>query len=436
MVGKQAGILVVVLAIVASALYVIFTQPIRLGLDLQGGTQLTLQAQPTEDVTTITPEVIAGVQRVIQQRIDALGVSEPLIQISSGDELFVQLPGVDDPDRAIDILGDTAQLDFRRQRIGTEIPLNEEGRPVAGETPEKIFERVGLTGEDLRNAIPAPSQGSELWEVVLEFTPEGGEKFAQLTKDIAGTGRSLGIFLDQTLISAPVVNAQFASTGITGGRAVITGTFTVEEATDLAIKLKAGALPVPIEVIENRTVGATLGAESIRRSLYAGIGGLILVFLYMLIYYRLPGLIADLALLIYAVCTFACFQLLGVTLSLPGLAGFILSIGMAVDANVLIFERLREELRAGKSLYKSVDEGFSRAFSSILDSNVTTLLVCGVLFWLGAGLIKGFAVTLGVGILVSFFSALTCTRSLLLLAMGVSSLRQPHLYGVRPELAK
>ncbi|NJK61950.1 MAG: protein translocase subunit SecD [Synechococcaceae cyanobacterium SM2_3_1] len=436
MVAKQAGILVVVLAIVAGALYVILTQPLRLGLDLQGGTQLTLQAQPTEDVTTITPEVMAGVQTVIQQRIDALGVSEPLIQISSGDELFVQLPGVDDPDRAIDILGDTAQLDFRRQRIGTEVPLNEEGRPVAGEEPERIFERVGLTGEELRDAIPAPSQGSQFWEVVIEFTPEGGEKFAELTMNIAGTGRSLGIFLDQTLISAPVVNAQFARTGITGGRAVITGAFTVEEATDLAIKLRAGALPVPIEVIENRTVGATLGAESIRRSLYAGLGGLILVFLYMLLYYRLPGLIADLALLIYALCTFACFQLLGVTLSLPGLAGFILSIGMAVDANVLIFERIREELRAGKSLYKSVEEGFGRALSSILDSNVTTLLVCGVLFWLGAGLIKGFAVTLGVGILVSFFTALTCTRSLLLLAMGISSLRQPHLYGVRPELAK
>jgi preprotein translocase subunit SecD len=189
-------------------------------------------------------------------------------------------------------------------------------------------------------------------------------------------------------------------------------------------------------VIENRTVGATLGEVSVRRSLYAGIGGLVLVFLFMVAYYRLPGLIADIALLIYALCTFALFQLLGVTMTLPGIAGFILSIGMAVDANVLIFERIKEELRAGKSIYKSISEGFNRAFSSILDSNVTTLLVCGVLFWLGMGLVKGFAVTLGIGILVSFFTAITCTRSLLLAAMGIPSLRKPEFYGVRMEAAQ
>jgi preprotein translocase subunit SecD len=241
----------------------------------------------------------------------------------------------------------------------------------------------------------------------------------------------LGIFLDDVLISAPIVGPEFARTGITGGTAVITGNFTVETATDLAVKLRAGALPVPIQVIENRTVGATLGEVSVRRSLYAGIGGLVLVFLFMVAYYRLPGLIADIALLIYALCTFALFQLLGVTMTLPGIAGFILSIGMAVDANVLIFERIKEELRAGKSIYKSISEGFNRAFSSILDSNVTTLLVCGVLFWLGMGLVKGFAVTLGIGILVSFFTAITCTRSLLLAAMGIPSLRKPEFYGVR-----
>jgi preprotein translocase subunit SecD len=272
--------------------------------------------------------------------------------------------------------------------------------------------------------------------VLLEFKPEGAEKFTQLTRDLAGTERPLGIFLDDVLISAPIVGPEFARTGITGGTAVITGNFTVETATDLAVKLKAGALPVPIQVIENRTVGATLGEVSVRRSLYAGIGGLVLVFVFMVAYYRLPGLIADIALLIYALCTFALFQLLGVTMTLPGIAGFILSIGMAVDANVLIFERIKEELRAGKSIYKSISEGFNRAFSSILDSNVTTLLVCGVLFWLGMGLVKGFAVTLGIGILVSFFTAITCTRSLLLAAMGIPSLRKPEFYGVRMETAQ
>ncbi|MDX2272134.1 MAG: protein translocase subunit SecD [Cyanobacteriota bacterium] len=429
--NKQAGALLLIVAVVVAAIYWIWAQPTRLGLDLQGGTQLTLQASPTTDVPEITPDIMAGVQAVIRQRIDGLGVTEPLVQISGQDQLFVQLPGVADPDRAVAILGDTAQLDFRKQRIATEIPRDPSGQVTAGENPDQIFEKVGLTGDLLQNAYPqAPQRGVGTWQVVIEFKPEGGEKFTQLTKELAGTGRSIGIFLDTQLISAPVVGAEFARTGITGGSAVITGTFDVESATDLAIKLKAGALPVPVQVIENRTVGATLGAESIRSSLYAGIGGIVLVFLFMVIYYKLPGTIADVALAIYAVCTFAAFKLFGVTMTLPAIAGFILSIGMAVDANVLIFERIREELRAGKSLYKSIDEGFDRAFSSILDSNVTTLLVCGVLFWLGAGLIKGFALTLAIGILVSFFTALTCTRTFLFLVIGIPALRRPALYGV------
>ncbi len=431
----KARSLILVILVVAAALYVGLTRPVRLGLDLQGGTQLTLQAQPTIEVPRITPEVLAGVQTVIQQRVDGLGVAEPLIQATGGDQLFVQLPGVADPDRAIALLGDTAQLDFRRQRVATEIPRDPStGQPIAGEDPDAIFERIGLTGDLLERADPQPAQGiGARWDVRLEFKPQGGEMFAELTRDLAGTGRSLGIFLDDVLLSAPVVGPEFSRTGITGGSAVITGNFTVESATDLAIKIQAGSLPVPIEVIENRTVGATLGAESIERSLYAGIGGLVLVFIYMVVYYRLLGLIANLSLLAYAICTFACFQMLGVTLTLPGIAGFILSVGMAVDANVLIFERVKEELRAGKSLFKSVDEGFNRAFSSILDGNVTTLLVCGVLFWLGAGLVKGFALTLGIGIIVSFFSALTCTRSLLRLAMGIPPLKNITLYGVKPE---
>ncbi|MGQ9838857.1 MAG: protein translocase subunit SecD [Cyanobacteriota bacterium] len=430
--------LLLILVVVVALVYLGFSREVRLGLDLKGGTQLTLQALPTEEVTEITPEVMQGIEAVIQQRINGLGVAEPLVQISGQDRLFVQLPGVADPDRAIALLGDTAQLEFRKGLVPVNaLPRNELGEVTAGEDADALFEHVGLTGDLLRNAYPqAPRRGSRTWEVLLEFKPEGAEKFTQLTRDLAGTGRPIGIFLDDVLISAPVVGAEFARTGITGGTAVITGNFSVETANDLAVKLRAGALPARIQVIENRTVGATLGEVSVRRSLYAGIGGIVLVFVFMVAYYRLPGLIADVALLIYALCTFALFQLLGVTMTLPGIAGFILSIGMAVDANVLIFERIKEELREGKSLYKSISEGFNRAFSSILDSNITTLLVCGVLFWLGIGLVKGFAVTLGIGILVSFFTALTCTRTLLLVALGIPSLRKPQLYGVRMEVSQ
>jgi preprotein translocase subunit SecD len=215
---------------------------------------------------------------------------------------------------------------------------------------------------------------------------------------------------------------------------VITGNFTIETANDLAVQLRGGSLPFPVKVVENRTVGATLGQDSIRRSIVAGVVGLILVLIFMGIYYRLPGLIADVSLLIYTLLSLAAFALVGVTLSLPGIAGFILSIGMAVDANVLIFERTREEIRAGNTLYRSVESGFYRAFSSILDSNVTTLIACGALFWLGSGLVKGFALTLALGVMVSMFTALTCSRTLLLLVvLGVPGVRQkPQLFCPNP----
>lgn len=221
------------------------------------------------------------------------------------------------------------------------------------------------------------------------------------------------------------MGVEFANTGITGGAAVITGNFTIETANDLAVQLRGGSLPFPVKVVENRTVGATLGQDSIRRSIVAGLVGLALVLVFMGVYYRLPGLIADVSLIIYTLLSLAAFSLVGVTLTLPGIAGFILSIGMAVDANVLIFERTREEIRAGQTLYRSVESGFFRAFSSILDSNVTTLIACAALFWLGSGLVKGFALTLAIGVGVSMFTALTCSRTLLLLVvLGVPGVRQ------------
>jgi preprotein translocase subunit SecD len=454
--GRQRSILALILILAIAAIFVLIQVPARLGLDLQGGSQLTLQVKTTETVKEITPEKLDGVKRVVENRINGLGVSESVVQTVGTDQLTVQLPGVSDPAQAERVLGGTAQLDFREQKAGTEAQLpiefqvqrqkEEELKALQAsqaDTAEidkkqaeldastkaiaNLFEKSGLTGDGLRNAYPQPLGGTS-WEVVLVFNDQGGNQFADLTKRVAGTGRSLGIFLDDRLLSAPVVDARYAETGITGGQASITGSFDTQAASDLAVQLRGGALPVPVEIIENRTVGATLGQDSIQRSIYAGILGLVLVLIFMVVYYRLPGLIADIALILYALFTLAIFNLLGVTLT--GIAGFILSIGMAVDANVLIFERTREELQAGKTLYRSVESGFYRAFSSILDSNVTTLISCGALFWLGTGLVKGFALTLALGVVVSMFTALTCSRTLLLLlVLSFPNLRQrPQLF--------
>jgi preprotein translocase subunit SecD len=452
--GRQRTLLAFILMLAIAAIVVIVNVPIRLGLDLQGGAQLTLQVQTTPAVPEITPEKLEGVRQVVENRVNALGVSEAVVQTAGEDQLIVQLPGVSDPAQAERVLGGTAQLDFRQQRAGTEAQLGAEYQVRQGLLVEQqqlqtsgdeaaiaenqaalersneaiagLFDETGLTGDKLRNAYAQPVGNT--WEVILQFNDEGADEFAELTKNIAGTGRSLGIFLDENLLSAPTVNVQYAETGITGGTASISGGFTTQQASDLAVQLRGGALPVPVEVVENRTVGATLGQDSIQRSIYAGIAGLILVLIFMVAYYRLPGLIADFALVIYAILTLAVFSLLGVTLTLPGIAGFILSIGMAVDANVLIFERTREELRAGKTLYRSVEAGFYRAFSSILDSNVTTLIACGALFWLGAGLVKGFALTLALGVAVSMFTALTCSRTMLLVALTFPTLRKPSWF--------
>ncbi len=460
---KQSSVLILILLLLIGSIVVLARVPMRLGLDLQGGAQLTIQLQTNDEVKNITPNMLQDVLSVVRNRVDTLGVSEPLVQTLNPDKIIVQLPGVNDPEQAERVLGGTAQLEFREeakngelqaqinvkqveleQLINQQIEL--EGGTDKAESDRnrakieaiskeleaftvQLFQKTDLTGKNLEYASAQPTQaGSENWNVTLEFNAEGGRQFAELTKNIAGTGRRLGIFLDGKLLSDPVVNAEFAQTGISGGRAVIEGRFTVEEANDLALQLRGGALPVPVKIVENRTVGATLGRDSIQRSIYAGLGGLILVLIFMVLYYRLPGVIANIALIIYALLTLASFALLQVTLTLPGMAGFILSIGMAVDANVLIFERTREELRAGKSLYRSVESGFYRAFSSILDGNVTTVIACAVLFWLGSGLVKGFALTLGIGVAISMFTALTCSRTLLFAALQVKELKKPQLF--------
>ncbi len=461
---KQRLILIFVTLLTIAALFVVARFPTRLGLDLQGGAQLLIQVKPSEEITQIGPQELEAVKAVLENRVNGLGVSEPLVQTVGSDQISVQLPGVSDPQQAERVLGGTAQLEFRKQRLGTEAQLqaefavrqgllaqqeqlrasgdeaaiaaNQEALERSNKAIQALFEPAQptpLTGKYLRDAGPQPTQAGG-WEVVLRFNAKGGEIFADLTKEIAGTGRTLGVFLDNTLLTAPVVGPEFAETGITGGSAVITGNFDAERASELGIQLRGGALPLPVEVVENRTVGATLGRDSVQSSIYAGVGGLILVLIFMVAYYRLPGAIADLSLLLYALFTLAAFKLLGVTLTLPGIAGFILSIGMAVDANVLIFERTREELRAGKTLYRSVESGFYRAFSSILDSNVTTLIACAALFWLGSGLVRGFALTLALGVGVSMFTALTCSRTFLLTAISVPDLRKPELFC--PNLSK
>ncbi len=459
---RQRAFIILIIVLVATAIVTLVNLPLQLGLDLRGGSQLTIQLKTTPQVPEITSEKLQGVQSVINNRVNGLGVSEAVVQTVGSDRILVQLPGVSDPEEAERVLGGTALLDFRieteDQEIRAEYQVKQqelaslvfEAQTLQGKALEaqqekiatvqrqldevapKLYEKTELNGEKLQRANFQPAQQGTDWEVVLEFNNEGGRLFAELTKNIAGTGRTLGIFLDDELISSPTVSAEYASTGIMGGRATISGGggFTLEQARELALQLEGGALPLPVEIVENRTVGATLGQDSIRRSIVAGLSGLVLVLVFMVVYYRLPGFLADIALIVYALLTLACFSLAGVTLTLPGIAGFVLSIGMAVDANVLIFERTREELRDGKTLYRAVESGFYRAFSSILDGNVTTLIACAALFWLGSGLVKGFALTLAIGVVVSMFTALTCSRTLLLITvLGFPSVRQrPQLF--------
>jgi preprotein translocase subunit SecD len=461
---RQRWALLLILLLVAAAIAIFFWKPLKLGLDLQGGSQMTIRVKTTDKVKQITPEKLDGVKAVIEGRVNALGVSEAVVQNVGTDQILVQLPGINDPKEARRVLGGTAQLDFRKELDKPQIETQWQVRRIeleslkqkqtqleaAGdreaiaanqseidqkekqiqELLSQLYERTELTGQNLEDASYGPSQVGNEWKVYLRFNQLGGKQFADLTKSIAGTGRTLGIFLDNKLISAAEVDAQYAPAGIAGGSAEINGNFDLQKARELSLQLQGGALPLPVEIEEVRTVGATLGQDSIQSSIYAGIGGLVLVLIFMAVYYRLPGIVADVALVVYALLTWGSFALIpGFVLTLPGIAGFILSIGMAVDANILIFERTREELREGKTLYRSVEAGFYRAFSSILDGNVTTVIACVFLYYLGSGLVKGFALTLGLGVAISMFTALTCTRTfLLLLVLGVPKLRQ------RPDL--
>ncbi len=380
-------------------------QGFPLGLDLAGGVNLLLQADMSKVAASDRANALQGVILVIQRRINALGVSQPLIQAQGSSHVIVELPGVKDVNQAVSLIGQTAQLDFRE--LVTD--KNSKSQWVPAQATGSNGKQLDLTGQYFQHASVAfdPTTGAPM--ITFQFNSEGANLFQQITK--RNLGKPLGIFLDNQLISAPVVQAVISSSG------EITGTFTLAQAQNLAIELNAGALPVPVKVVDQQDVSATLGSNSLSMSLVAGALGFLVVVLFMIVYYRLPGVVASAALVIYATLTLAEFSLIPVTLTLEGIAGFILSIGMAVDANILIFERMKEEMRAGKTLGASIDAGFSRAWSSIRDSNISTLITCGILFWFGStfgtSLVMGFAFTLALGVITSMFSAVTITRTFL-----------------------
>jgi preprotein translocase subunit SecD len=390
-----------------------------LGLDLQGGTHLVLQADMTKAPGQNPDEVLKGVIQVLERRVNAYGVAEPVIQSQGSDRVIVELPGVKDIEEAKKLIGQTAQLDFREFDQATGQWKIAMATGLDGQEKE-------LTGKYFRpNAQVVFEQRSNQPQVAFEFDDEGAAMFEQLTRRLIG--KPLGIFLDNELISAPTVQAVISRNG------VITGV-RLQEARTLAIQLNAGAVPVPITIVEERTVDATLGSDSVRKSVIAGEIALVVVALFMIMYYRLPGLVATIALGVYTVTTLAVFLLIPVTLTLAGIAGFILSIGMAVDANILIFERMREELRWGRSIQAALRAGFDRAWTSIRDSNSSTLITCLLLYWFGqnfgASLITGFALTLAVGVVVSLFSAIFVTRGLLIAVMSGSLAHNPTLFGM------
>ncbi|MBI2590051.1 protein translocase subunit SecD [Candidatus Berkelbacteria bacterium] len=406
-----------ILAITALAVMAIwptdiwFIRDIRIhpGLDLQGGTQLVYELKTADIPESDRKEAIEGVREAIVRRVDAFGVNEPVIQasrVSGRDVVIVELPGIKDVNQAKELIGKTAKLEFYESSA--------EGESGAIETFFGFFKPTSLTGADLKRAQVTFDSGSNSIGgaplVQIQFNDEGKEKFKALTE--AHVDEQIAVFLDGEIITAPTVQ-----TAITDGVAIITGDFELAGAKELAIQLNAGALPVSVALVEERTIGATLGTESVQKSLFAGLVGLILVGLFMILNYRLMGLIATLALLLYTLFTLAIFEWLGITLSLAGIAGFILSIGMAVDANILIFERIREELRGESPMNLAINEGFRRAWSSIFDSNVSSLITATILYYTATGLVRGFAVTLALGILVSMFTAITVSRTFLRLIL-------------------
>lgn len=373
---------------------------IKQGLDLQGGTHIVLQAEDTTE-NKVNDETMQQAIQVLSKRINQMGLTEPVIQREGKNRIIIELPGVKDPDAAIKTIGKTAMLEFK----------NEQGQVV-------------LTGNDLKDAKEEKAQNGNP-EVAITFNEAGTQKFAALTTD--SVGRPIGIYLDGNLLTNPVVSGP-----ITGGNAVITGSQSLEEAKNLAILLRSGALPVQLKVMEVRTVGPTLGQDSKDKSLVAFAVGILLIIAFLLVLYRLSGLIATLALLIYVLLLLFILgpHVLNATLTLPGIAGIILSMGVAVDANILIFERFKEEVYTGKTLRMAIESGFDRAFSTILDANVSVMITAAVLALLGSGAVKGFAINLAIGVIVSMFTAVTMSHTLLRMLAKCNFTNHPFWFGV------
>lgn len=392
----------------------------RRGLDLQGGTSITLQAQMKDIPEDQRDNALKSAKDVIERRINFLGVSEPVVQTSKTGKdyrILVEIPGVTDVNQAVQLVGQTAKLTFWEEgpplasesgKVATEAAIKAaEGKPLG--VPQLLgptAKQTELEGADLKRASVVFDKNTGKPQVELQFTTEGADKFGNITE--RNVGKIIAIALDNQLIEAPRVNEP-----IFGGNAVITGDFNTKQANNLQIQLNAGALPVSLAVLEQRAIGATLGQESVEKSLVAGVFGFLVIVIFMMGLYGRLGFIASIALTIYALILLSLFRIIPVTLTLAGIAGFILSVGIAVDANILIFERMKEELRRGRSVASAIDMGFDRAWLSIRDSNVASLITSTVLFYFGTGVVRGFAFTLALGIIISMFSAIFVSRTLL-----------------------
>ncbi|MGW3494350.1 protein translocase subunit SecD [Streptomyces sp. NPDC001020] len=438
----------IALAVIALSLYVAVTVPVRLGLDLRGGTQIVLETRSTPTVTA-GAEATDRTVEVLRGRVDALGVAEPTIVRSGGNRIIVELPGVQDPKKAADVLGRTAQLTFHPvlgtadKADGTDraTPEQPRERVLADESGQLLrLREAALTGKDVKGADARfDQQGGAGWHVALDFKGAGRDGWARLTGEAAchpagNPARRVAIVLDDTVISSPQVDPSVTCrSGIAGGSTQITGAFSDNEARELALLINGGALPVPVETVEQRVVGPTLGAQAITASAWAAAIGTALTSLFIIAVYRLMGVLATVALACYGLISYAALAALGATLTLPGLAGFVLAIGMAVDANVLVFERAREEYatRHRPTPRSALAAGFRNAFSAIADSNVTTLIAAALLFFLASGPVRGFGVTLGIGVLASMVSALVITRVLAEYAAARPRVRRrPRVTGI------
>ncbi|HEX7277002.1 MAG TPA: protein translocase subunit SecD, partial [Acidimicrobiales bacterium] len=429
----------VVLAAVVASVFLIATRPARLGLDLRGGTQIVLEAKDT-DTVKVDGDTVNRTLEVLRRRVDQLGVSEPALQRSGDRRVIVELPGVSDPDEAVEVIGKTAQLTFHPVLGILPDAVAPEGElAVPDESGSHL--RLGpaaVTGNEVRTARAALSSDiGASWQVEVDFRGAGSSAWTDLTGKAACSGqgdptRRIAIVLDDRVVSSPEVGAGIqCDVGIPGGTTVITGNFTQGEAKDLALLIRAGALPVPVEVVEQRTIGPTLGDAAIRASAQAAVIGALLTILYMIAYYRLLGVLAAIALALYGAMSYAVLLLVGATLTLPGIAGFVLAIGMAVDANVLVYERIKEEKSGGgATTRRAAENGFKRAWTVIADSNATTLLAAGLLFFLASGAVRGFGVTLSIGVVVSVFTALVVTRLFVDLILRTSLRDRPKLLGL------